>query len=676
MINGLISGKLKLPFGSVKNTIELLERKNTIPFIARYRKEKTGNLDELQIQDISELYIYYKTLEERKNTIRNQLKKLDCYDDEKEKIIADIMNKEQLEDFYEPYKPKRKTLAQKYFEAGLKPFAQKVKNGYSIDFKRDNNTKIVDEEEFYKGISIILADEIYLDINIKKYFRDVIFRHGKLVSKVKRGKKEEGYKYDRYFDYVKKITYLKPYAVHAILRGEKVNILNLSILINEEWAQDFILRHFFKNRKNEIILNAIKRAISDLILPFFLREVRDSLKKKADLFSIEVYKRNVIDLLMLPPQNYKIILGIDPGIRTGHKYVVIKNYFDILENGVFKTNNLEIIKKLIGKYNVDVVAVGNGTGSGDLFWLLHNNGINVFLVNEDGASIYSASEEARKEFSDYDITVRGAISIARRFIDPLNEYVKIPIQALGVGEYQYDINKKMLNKKLEEGIYFAVNKVGVDLNRASEKLLSYVSGFNEKIAKNIFEFRSINKPFDNKKSLLKVKGIGEKIWEQAEGFLRIKESNDLIENTGIIEEYLPIVEEMEKLEERDFDSILRSKKFKKIEIKQLKEEFSPQSVEYIHNVILHFGEDIRLKKEFEPFIPEVKNIEDLKIGDTLKVRIKNITSFALFCDSGAHFDIMVPGNYLQSDIFVGKIINIYIENISKKGISSKIKDRI
>ncbi|MCK4642110.1 helix-hairpin-helix domain-containing protein [bacterium] len=661
---------------AVRNIRKLIEAGATIPFIARYRKENTGGLDEVGISLVHDKLKYYSDLEARKVTVKRRLEELELLDPGMSSRVDGISTQQELEDFYEQYRPERTSLAKRYLAKGIGPYADMAQKGIIPEFSRATGLKeIADEAEFKKGIIAVLAEKIFLDTAVRKYFRDQTFRYGFLIVSVKRGKKEAGYKYDRYFEFSRHVKKIYPHQIHAILRGEKEGILNLKLSLNEEFSQRYINRRLFP-RETELTISASHKAFNDHLIKQFLTEAKEYLKQKADEFSIGVYRRNLSELLFTQPYGKVRTLAFDPGIRTGHKWVLLSNTGALAEFGKTDDRNaLRVVERFQKQFSGLVIAVGNGTGSQELYRILAEADKKVFLISEDGASIYSASKEAREEFPDLDLIYRGSVSIGRRFQDPLNELVKVTPESLGVGEYQHDINKKLLSEKLSETVYFTVNKVGADLNFASEKLLSFISGISPRIASHIIKQREAEGSFKTRRDVMKVKGFGEKSFEQAEGFLRVFESDEIIDSTAIIKEQLPVLKkilEHFKISERSLPEGLAA-----LEVNVLRDFLSPEEFDtgaFILDELKNAGMDPRVTGEYLAFIPAIKNEKELLPGKKINARIKNITSFGVFADSGAHSDVFIPGAaaYSEGRYQVGQIVDIKIISKNNKGITGEI----
>ncbi|MFA5480687.1 MAG: Tex-like N-terminal domain-containing protein, partial [Candidatus Muiribacteriota bacterium] len=523
----------------VDTVVSLLDEGNTIPFIARYRKDKTDNLDEVGVKTVKDKLEYFREIQDRKQTVINTITELGKMTDELMNKITNTFDKLQLEDLYAPYKPKKTTRAAKAKEAGLEKLTGIILNpALRAGNIEEIVTPFINAEKGYdtvektiNGACDIIAENIADNADIKGFIRNSMLNFGNLSSKVKKGKEEEGAKYQNYFEFSEKVKYIPSHRILAIFRGENEKILSVSVDGDDEKFVEYIKR----NNKNfsplfsEYVNNAMEDSYKRLIKPSISNEIRKILKERADFESVKVFSDNLRALLMSAPLGTKKVLAVDPGIRTGAKLAVISETGDFLEHTVlyWNTNNPAEEKKVLGlisKYEITHIGVGNGTGGRELreyflqsFKKNNMKNMNVIMVNESGASIYSASDSAREEFGELDLTVRGAISIGRRLQDPLAELVKITPESIGVGQYQHDVDNSLLKKELKETVEFCVNKVGVNLNTASKELLSYVSGVSAKIAKNIIEYREKNGMFKSRKEIKKVTGLGPKAFEQAAG---------------------------------------------------------------------------------------------------------------------------------------------------------------
>jgi uncharacterized protein len=544
------------------NVLRLLDEGATIPFIARYRKEMTGSMDEQAINDIDEKYNILKELVKRKEFILKSIEDQGKLTDELKFKIEKSFDPIEIEDLYLPYKRSNKTKAAKARDKGLEPLANYIFEQNNVDVyvyaKRFLNEKVASVEEAIQGAKDIIAELISEDKDIRDMVRNSFDRYSYLEAKVVKSKLEEAQKYKDYFDYSEKLNRIPSHRFLAVLRGEKEKFLRLKFKVDEEILFNKMQRRVLKRNSpvSKIINEALKDSYDRLISPSIETEMRAKYKEIADREAIEVFENNLKQLLLAAPVGQKRTLAIDPGFRTGCKVVCLDDNGDLLDEGVIyphaphhrKVEAESIVFDFIYKYSISIIAIGNGTaGRETMDWLKGiklESGIKLFYVNEDGASIYSASKIAREEFPDKDITVRGAVSIGRRLMDPLAELVKIDPKSIGVGQYQHDVNQKLLKDKLDRTVISAVNIVGVNINTASEHLLAYVSGLGPVLAKNIVKFRSEIGSFETRQQLKKVSRLGGKAFEQAAGFLRIRDGKNPLDNTAVHPDHYKVVKQM------------------------------------------------------------------------------------------------------------------------------------
>ncbi len=695
-----VSEKLSISEKQVVAVLELLNEGATIPFIARYRKDKTGALDEVQIQKIQEEAKFQQEFSERKTfiekTITEQGKMTDFL---QEKInAAETLN--ELEDIYLPYKPKRKTKAQTARDNGLEPLALLLLKQENIAPQNEAeayiNEKITDADMALQGARDIIAEMINEDAEVRAKMRKLFEQSATIQSKILSDKEETGIKYKDYFDFSEPVSKIPSHRTLAIMRGFMEGFLKMNILPEEETALLKIEDQFIKapNEAAEHVKKAIKDGYRRLLQPSLESEFRMALKTKADEEAITVFAENLRQLLLSSPLGSKRTLAIDPGYRTGCKVVVLDEKGELQKTELifvheknFKVNEAEHkIRELISKYNIEAFAIGDGTAGRETEQFIKrlNTGLPVFLVNEDGASIYSASEIAREEFPDQDITVRGAVSIGRRLIDPLAELVKIDPKSIGVGQYQHDVNQVRLKEKLDQTVVSCVNAVGVNLNTAGKYLLSYVSGIGPSIAENIVNYRKEKGRFTNRKQLREVPRLGEKAFEQCAGFLRIKNGDNPLDESGVHPESYKIVEQMAN------DSSIT-----------LKEMIGNESIvnklplhSYVtENIGLHTLQDIlkELKKpgldprqQAQAFeFANIYSIDDVKVGMIVPGQVTNLTRFGAFIDIGvkqdglvhvseiAHKYITDPGEVLKlNDKVMVKVTEV---DLARKRIALSIK---
>lgn len=670
-----LSEQLNIKPNQVNAVLELFEEGCTIPFIARYRKEKTGGLDEVQISQIKDGFEKLLALENRRNTILKTIEEQGKLTDElKNKILA-AETLQQLEDLYLPYKPKKKTRASVAREKGLEPLALQIFNQEDIDILKEAEKYINAElglnniEEVLQGARDIIAEMINENADIREKLRTIFKEEAVITSKVMKGKEEEGIKYKDYFNWSEPLMQCPSHRMLAMRRGEKEDILYLDISIDEALAHN-IISQFIIKRKNHPTAIELQKAIEDaykrLLHPSLETEFRILTKEKADLEAIKVFANNLRELLMQSPLGNKRVLAIDPGFRTGCKVVVLDEQGNLIEDAVIyphepqkRTEEAEqIILALAAKHNIEAIAIGNGTASRETELFIRNisilpNDIPVIMVNEAGASVYSASDVAREEFPDKDVTVRGAVSIGRRLQDPLAELVKIDPKSIGVGQYQHDVDQGLLKDKLDEVVMSCVNAVGVELNTASKQLLSYVSGIGPSLAQSIIDYRKQHGPFQSRQDLLKVPRFGEKAFQQASGFLRIRNGKHPLDKSAVHPESYHIVEKMAQDLNCTIDDLLNNSELrKKIKLENyITDEVGLPTLQDIMSELEKPGRDPRKSFEIFSFDERVHTIEDVKVGMQLPGIITNVTNFGAFVDIGVHQDGLVHISHL-SDEFV------------------------
>ena len=672
-ITSQISRELNISENTITKVLALFKEGGTIPFVARYRKEATGNLDEVQLINIKDRQAYWEGFIKRKESILQLIDEQGKLTPELKKRIEQTVLLTELEDLYLPYKQKRKTKGEKAIEQGLKPlaiFMQQQRNASAIEDKALSFIKgaIKDEKEALSGAVNILAEWIAEDKWVREKVRNQFQRFAIANAKVKRGKKEEGEKYKDYFAFSEKTGRMAAHRVLALFRAEKEGFVNFSIDVDEERATENIER--ITNRKytaNTYVDKAIKEAYQRILQPNFESEIKKELKEKADLESITVFAENLKQLLLQSPLGAKNVLAIDPGFRSGCKVVILNRNGDFTQNTTIfphpPQNKMEetkqTLKSLVQKNNVEAIAIGNGTAGLETEKLCRNlfkdTDIQIFSVNEAGASIYSASEIARDEFPELDLTVRGAISIGRRLIDPLAELVKIDAKSIGVGQYQHDVNQPLLKQKLNEVVASCVNHVGVELNTASYPILSHVSGLGETLAKNIVNYREEHGNFTERKQLLKVPKMGKKTYEQAAGFLRIEKGVNPLDNTIIHPETYKIVKELLKLNNANIIEVLGNKIISNESVITLKEQYDNYTIDFIVTELQKPTIDPREALE-EATFNLVDSIEDLHEGMQLTGTINNITNFGAFVNIGIkEFGL----------VHISEISNTFVSNIQE-----------
>ncbi len=668
-----ISKELNIPEKQVIAVSELLSQDATIPFIARYRKEATGSLDEVVITEIRNMLDQLKVLYERKITIIKSLEKNGHLTSDLKNLVEKADSLPLLEDIYLPYKPKRRTKASIAKEKNLEPLALLIleQKGASpveeakkfIDPQKDVNTS----EDALQGANDIIAEIISENSTARARLRDLFFSKGSFVCTVATGKEETGNKYQQYFDWAEPVKTAPSHRVLAMRRGEKENILNLNIHPSHEEAIKLLSRIFITGDKEDskCVEKALEDSYKRLLSKSMETETRVKTKENADKDAIVVFSDNLRQLLLASPLGSKKILGIDPGFRTGCKVVCLDRQGKFLENATIFPNinekkNKEAEAKLLmlcTKYNIEAIAVGNGTAGRETETFIKkikfDQKIQVILVNESGASIYSASEIAREEFPDIDLTVRGAISIARRLMDPLSELVKIDPKSIGVGQYQHDVEQNLLKTKLDDVVTSCVNKVGVDVNIASAQLLNYVSGLGPILSKNIVKFRDENGPFKNRNDLKKVQRLGPKAFEQSAGFLRINNGNTQLDSSAVHPESYYIVRKMASDLKCPVDSLIKDNTLReKINISQyVSEKIGLPTLKDIILELAKPGRDPRDQFQEFSFKSGIDKIGDLRKDMRLPGIITNITAFGAFVDIGVHQDGLVHISEI-SDRFV------------------------
>lgn len=658
-----ISRELNISERQVLSVSRLIDEGATVPFISRYRKEMTGELDEVAVLNIKELIERYTELEKRKKAIIKSLLENDFLTKELEKLVNESSTLANLEDIYLPYKPKRKTRGVKAKDAGLEPLAMSILNGSDLKVNNYINNDIVNSEEALKGAKDIIAEIINEDSRVRGALREQFKTRGEISSIVVKSKVDEAGKFKDYFKYNEKLSKMPSHRLLALLRGVNEGFLKLSINIDERYRTNTAERLYAKGVHKKIILEAIEDSYKRLLHPSLENEMKNNYKLNADVKAIDIFKDNLKELLLAPPLGEKIVLAIDPGLRTGSKIACINKQGRLLDNTLIKplpphnkTRESEIvINNLCKKYNVEAIAIGNGTGGREMedFCSSLNLTIPIIMTSESGASIYSASKCARDEFPDLDLTVRGAISIGRRLMDPLAELVKIDAKSIGVGQYQHDVDQKLLKESLENTVVSCVNAVGVEINTASKELLSYVAGLNKSSANNIVTYRDSVGGFRSRSELLKVKGIGKKAYEQAAGFLRVSNSKMPLDKSGVHPERYDLVKKMAKDLNVGIEDLINNEDINKlIDInKYISDEVGLPTLKDILKELSKPGRDPREQFEIFEFDKQIKHMEDLNPGIELPGIVTNVTAFGAFVDIGVHQDGLVHISQL-SDSFV------------------------
>ena len=660
-----ISGDLNLVARNVDAVLSLLDEGATIPFIARYRKEKTGNMDEVQIAKISELNDKLKELAKRKETILKSIEDQGKLTDELKKRIENSWESSELEDIYLPYKPKRRTRAQIAREHGLEPLAMMIMLNQVRDVEGSAERFVKGEvksvDDAIHGAEDIIAEMVSEDERVRQSVRSVYRREAIITSKViaKMKEDEKAQKYSDYFDWSEPLKRCTSHRLLAMRRGENEGILRVSISADDDECTDRIKRNY---KYNKYVSEAIEDSFKRLIKPSMETEFTTSSKEQADEEAIEVFAENLKQLLLAAPLGQKRVLGVDPGIRTGCKIVCLDTQGNLLHHEVAHIARQpesagKQLLKLVKDYKLEAIAIGNGTYSRESSDFIHNltfdHEVQIFVVSEDGASVYSASETAREEFPEEDVTVRGAVSIARRLMDPLAELVKIDPKSIGVGQYQHDVDQSQLKKSLDTTVELCVNSVGVNVNTASKHLLTYVSGLGPSLAQNIVNYRKENGAFTSRAQLKKVPRLGPSAFEQCAGFLRIPGAKNPLDNSAVHPESYKVVEQMAKdCGCKVIDLIKNAEERKKIDIKKyVTEEIGIPTLKDIMKELEKPGLDPRDKIEVFEFDKNVHTPEDLIPGMELPGIITNITNFGAFVDIGVHQDGLVHISQL-SDHYV------------------------
>ena len=650
----LISLFLQIPEGQVERTIGLLNEGATIPFISRYRKEVTGGLDEVQIGAIKDQLDKLTELSKRKETILATIEEQEKLTPELRKRIEESWDSTEIEDLYLPYKPKRVTKAEIARRKGLEPLAKIVmmqnENNLSARIKSFIKGEVKNAEEALQGARDIIAEWINENESARNTVRNSFAHTAMITSKVIKGKEEEGAKYRDYFDFSESLNRASSHRLLALRRGEAEGILRVSISPDAESCLDRLNRRFVKSRGevSEQVATAVDDSFKRLLKPSIETEFSNQSKAKADEEAIRVFAENLRQLLLAPPLGQKRVLGVDPGYRTGCKLVCLDAQGNLLHNeAIFphppqneKGKAAAKVAQLVATYAIDAIAIGNGTASRETEQFITNirydRKVQVFVVSENGASIYSASKIAREEFPEYDVTVRGAVSIGRRLMDPLAELVKIDPKSIGVGQYQHDVEQNALKKSLDQTVESCVNLVGVNVNTASKHLLTYISGLGPTLAQNIVNYRAEHGPFTSRKELMKVPRMGEKAFEQSAGFLRIPDGKNPLDNSAVHPESYPIVERMAKDLKCSVADLITDKALKK-KLKltdYLTDKVGMPTLLDIMEELDKPGRDPRQTIQVFAFDPTVKTIEDLKEGQVLPGIVTNITNFGCFVDVG------------------------------------------
>lgn len=653
----MIAAELKLPAHRIANTLKLLQGGATIPFISRYRKEATGGLDEVQIGDIQTRYEKLCELSKRKETVLSTIEEQGKLTPELKARISACWNTTELEDIYLPFKPKRKTRAEAARAKGLEPLAlllmMQKENNLAAKVRNFVKGEVKDEEDALKGARDILAEQISEDERSRNLMRNQFQRQALIQSKVVKGKEAEeaSSKYRDYFDFCDPLKKCSSHRLLALRRGESEGVLKVSIFPEDEDMCNERLQRLFVRANNECahqVEEALTDAYKRLLKPAIETEFAALSKEKADEEAIRVFAENLRQLLLAPPLGQKRVMGIDPGFRTGCKVVCLDAQGTLLHNEAIyphppKSEYAQAarkIVKLVEQYKIEAIAIGNGTASRETEQFVtsqrYDREVQVFVVSEDGASIYSASKTAREEFPDYDVTVRGAVSIGRRLMDPLAELVKIDAKSIGVGQYQHDVDQTKLKASLDQTVESCVNLVGVNVNTASKHLLTYVSGLGPTLAQNIVDYRTENGPFESRRQLLKVPRMGAKAYEQCAGFLRIPQAKNPLDNSAVHPESYPIVEQMAKDLNCTVADLIKDKELRsKIDLKKyVTDTVGLPTLTDILQELDKPGRDPRQKIQVFEFDKNVRTLDDLQEGMELPGIVTNITNFGCFVDIG------------------------------------------
>ncbi|PBH39811.1 RNA-binding transcriptional accessory protein [Clostridioides difficile] len=710
-INQILKKEFNLRDEQINNTLKLIDEGNTIPFIARYRKEMTGEMSDVTLREFYEKLMYLRNLQSRKDDVVRLIDEQGKLTDEITQNIEKAKTLQEVEDIYAPYKQKKRTRATIAKEKGLENLALSILennlDNIEIEAKNylDEEKEVLSIEDALKGARDIIAELVSDDAKIRKYIRELALREGMIVSKSATDEKSV---YDMYYDYSEAVKSMAPHRVLAINRGEKENFLKVKLEINNDKVLNYIINEYVndKNFKNkEEIVSSIEDSYKRLIFPSIEREIRNHLTEIAQERAISVYGKNVKSLLLQPPVKDKVVMGFDPAFRTGCKIAVVDKNGKLLDyTTVYPTdpqNDVEgakkVLKGLIEKYDIDIISIGNGTASRESETFVSemikeiDSEVQYVIVSEAGASVYSASELANEEHPDINVSIRGAISIARRLQDPLAELVKIDPKSIGVGQYQHDLNKKRLEEVLDGVVEDSVNSVGVDLNTASYSLLEHVAGISKAIAKNIIAYREENGDFTSRAQLKKVKRLGPQAFTQCAGFMRILEGKNPLDNTGVHPESYDICKKMIEIIGYSLDDVKNKnigeidEKIKEIGLRELSEklEVGQVTLKDIITEIKKPGRDPR-EEGIKPILrTDVLKIEDIQEGMTLKGTIRNVVDFGAFVDIGIKNDGLVHKSEMSNSfvkdpmsiVTVGDIVDVKVIGIdlNKKRVALSMK---
>lgn len=687
----LILEKLPYKKDQITSVLKLLEEKNTVPFIARYRKEVTGELDEVEIKEIETEYRYMENLQKRKEDVVRSIEEQGMLTDDLKKEIMEQTKLQRVEDLYRPFKQKKKTRATEAKRKGLEPLAKAMLNYEDVDKKANDfiAEEVTTAEDAINGAIDIIAEMISDEPKYRAFILGYVEKNGEIATSKKKKAEDEKGIFEMYYEYSERINKIVPHRILAINRGEKENVLKVDITVDQTAIVRYLKKQMMK-QESKYIERAIEESLKRLILPSIYREVRNELTEKAESQAIEIFSVNLENLLLQAPLKGKMILGLDPAYRTGCKLAVINPFGTFVEKSVVyphppvsdKEKAKKIVLNLIKKHNVELVAIGNGTASREseqfIAGIIKENKLETkyIIVNEAGASVYSASDLARAEFPDFQVEERSAVSIGRRVQDPLSELVKIDPKSIGVGQYQHDVNQKSLNEALTFVVETAVNKVGVNVNTASAPLLQYVSGLSKAVAENIINYRIENGPIKHHKEIAKIPRLGNKTFEQSIGFMRIPDGEEPLDNTGIHpESYKATYALLKKLSltAEDLGSDKLKESINKIDVQSIADELGigVPTLEDIIAALMTPGRDPREDFETPLLKSDVLSIEDLRKGMKLSGTVRNVVDFGAFVDIGVKQDGLVHISKL-SDRFVkhptdivsvGDIVDVWIEDI-------------
>lgn len=641
---------------NIQNTVKLLEEDCTIPFISRYRKDTTGNLDEVQIEQIAKLQKDYEAIVKRKEAVLKSIEEQKALTPELKQKIEQSFDLQEIEDFYLPYKKKKKTKADVAREFGLEPLAKIImsENDVDVDFISTQyiNDNVINEEAAMQGARDIVAEWINENIYVRKQLRRLFQRKATIGTKVVKKKSEEegAQKFSQYFDWEESLTKAPSHRLLAMLRAENEGFVKMKVDVDIDEAYDIIDEIIIKKQNSTTahLQLAIEDSYKRLLNPAIGNETLQEAKAKADANSIQVFANNLGQLLLAPPLGEKRILAIDPGFRSGCKVVCLDEKGDLLYNETIyphapqneEAMAIKKIRSMVNAYQIDAISIGNGTASRETEFFIKkiafDKPLQVFIVSEAGASVYSASKIAREEFPNYDVTVRGSVSIGRRLSDPLAELVKIDPKAIGVGQYQHDVDQTKLKEELDNTVIRCVNSVGININTASKHLLSYVSGIGEKLAENIVQYRSENGPFEDRKQLKKVPRLGDKAYQQGAAFIRISNAKNPLDNSAVHPEAYPVVEKMAKDLKISVNDLIANKE--KTALIKAENYITPEigllTLKDIIKELEKPGLDPRKSAKVFEFDANVKSIKDLRTGMVLPGIVNNITNFGCFVDIG------------------------------------------